>query len=208
MPDEKSVGMREKILIIHADDFGLCEAVNRAVLAAFDANAITSASIMPPCPAFRQAAAGAVLRRPALDVGVHLTITSEWKACKWGPVSDAMGPGGTDESGHFLAASEQVARSCEHVLPELTAQIARAKAAGLVPTHIDTHMFALFSRWEFFCQYMAAAAHANVPALVPPAWREHPAVDGLLPRCSVALDAIVQIGPEVPASAWLDFYVH
>src|SRR3954454_19157582 len=76
-----------RFLIIHADDLGMAESVNRATIDAFARGAITSASIMPPCSHFRSAAASVIASSLPMDVGVHLTITSEWPGYFWGPIS-------------------------------------------------------------------------------------------------------------------------
>lgn len=65
-----------KLLIIHADDLGMCRSVNAAIFKALDEQAISSASAMVPCPCFGEAAEYAK-RKPGRDLGIHLTLTSE-----------------------------------------------------------------------------------------------------------------------------------
>src|SRR5689334_6679257 len=74
-----------KLLIIHADDLAVAHSVDAASFEALDKNAVTSASVMVPCPWLSEVAAYAKEHRSA-DLGLHLTLTSEWKIYRWGPV--------------------------------------------------------------------------------------------------------------------------
>jgi hopanoid biosynthesis associated protein HpnK len=125
-------------LIVHADDFGLSEAVNRAVVAAHEHGIVTSTSIMAGGAAFEHAVALA-RSHPSLDVGVHLTLTEQR------PVA-ANVPSLLDEDGKLAAHATELARrralgkiSMADVRSELEAQIGRVLDAGLAPTHLDGH---------------------------------------------------------------------
>src|SRR5437588_7080892 len=74
-----------KLLIIHADDLAVAHSVDAASFDALDKNAVTSASVMVPCPWLNEVAAYAK-DHPNADLGLHLTLTSEWKIYRWGPV--------------------------------------------------------------------------------------------------------------------------
>jgi chitin disaccharide deacetylase len=97
---------------------------------------------MVPCPWFREIAEAAAAD-PGLDLGVHLTLTSEWQHYRWAPISTVSQASGLiDEDGFFW---RDVASLRRHLVPEaaeaeLRAQIERAQAAGIEPTHIDAHM--------------------------------------------------------------------
>src|SRR5215470_19809567 len=76
----------KRVVIFHADDVGMCYEANQAVQRALTAGAYRSASAMVPCPWFNEMAAWCVAH-PDHDVGLHLTLTSEWRFYRWGPVS-------------------------------------------------------------------------------------------------------------------------
>ena len=133
-----------RAVIFHIDDLAMCHGANRAFLELARAGFVTSASVMVPCPWFREIAEAAS-RDAALDLGVHLTLTSEWRHYRWRPLSTTSRASGLiDEDGYFR---RDVASLRAHLVPEaaeteLRAQIELAIAAGIAPTHIDAHMAA------------------------------------------------------------------
>src|SRR5579864_8657224 len=127
-----------KLLILHADDLAVAHSEDAASFAALDKGAITSASIMIPCPWLTEVADYAK-SHPDADLGLHLTLTSEWKTYRWGPIEPkdkvpslftATGylAFDTPEADHALKADE--------VEREIRAQIERAMAVGIHPTHL------------------------------------------------------------------------
>ncbi len=134
----------DRYLIINADDFGMCHAHNAATVELFECGGITSATVMAPCPAARDAVEFAV-RNPQYAIGVHLTTTAEWQTYRWGPVS-GKAESLIDADGCFPRSSAQFASRAraDEVEAELIAQIELLCAMGLDPSHIDNHMGSLY----------------------------------------------------------------
>ena len=131
-------------VIPHVDDLGASHGANRAFFDLAACKLVTCGSVMVPGPWFREIARAASAD-PALEDGIHLTLTSEWESCRWAPVSTVSRASGLiDGDGYFW---HDLASLRHHLVPEaaeaeLRAQIDRALAAGLCPTHIDAHMAA------------------------------------------------------------------
>jgi len=129
-------------IIINADDFGYNATVNRAIIKSFQQGLITSSSLMANMPGFEDAARLVrehwVLRD---KVGVHLNLTEGM------PLSAAIRecPRFCDPvSGHFVYARQSSlfflhAREQKAIYQELTAQLERILAAGIRPSHLDSH---------------------------------------------------------------------
>jgi predicted glycoside hydrolase/deacetylase ChbG (UPF0249 family) len=134
----------DRAVILHVDDLAMCHGANRAFLELANAGLVTCGSVMAPCPWFREIAEAAVAD-PRLDLGIHLTLTSEWRHYRWRPLSTASRASGLiDDDGYFW---RDVVSLRAHLVPEaaeteLRAQIEAAIAAGMRPTHIDAHMAA------------------------------------------------------------------
>jgi hypothetical protein len=160
-PDERAV-------IIHADDLGMCQATLAGLEELLEAGIVSSGSVMVPCPWFRAAARFAA-EHPRADLGVHLTLTSEWKLYRWGPVSTTDPASGLlDAEGFFPATAQAVQATADPAAAarEIEAQVARAVDAGIVPTHVDTHMGAV-AHARFMESYVNAALRRGVPPLLP-----------------------------------------
>ena len=135
---------QSRAVVPHVDDLGASHGANAAFLDLVRRGHVTCGSVMVPGAWFREIAEAA-RADPALDIGVHLTLTSEWDTCRWAPVSTVSRASGLiDGDGYFW---RDVASLRQHLVPEaaeaeLRAQIERAIAAGIRPTHIDAHMAA------------------------------------------------------------------
>jgi predicted glycoside hydrolase/deacetylase ChbG (UPF0249 family) len=161
-----------KLLIIHADDMGLSHSVNMACIKAFDSKGITSGSIMVPCPWAREIS-GYVKSHPGMDVGIHLTMTAEWENYKWGGVSSSgQIPSLLDREGYFYSTVEELGKvgKGEEARRELKAQIDKAIASGVVPTHLDTHMGSVLANPELIKVYLELSGEYNLPVLFPRAY--------------------------------------
>jgi predicted glycoside hydrolase/deacetylase ChbG (UPF0249 family)/peroxiredoxin len=169
LAEKMGYGPNDRILIIHADDVGMSHSVNMATADAFKSGMVKCGSIMVPCPWFPEVAAYC-RENPDADLGLHLTLTSEWKYYRWGPVApkDRV-PSLVDEEGFLWRSSEQVQKNAkpDEVELELRAQIERAIKFGIKPTHLDTHMGTVFVRPEFFMIYCKLGKEYNIPILLP-----------------------------------------
>ena len=157
----------DKVILVHADDIGMSHSVNMASIEAFKHNLVTSGSIMVPCPWFPEIADYAK-QHPELDLGIHLTLTSEWKYLRWRPVASIdKVPGLLDEQGFMWKSERQTAMKAtpQEIEIELRAQIDRALAFGIKPTHIDTHMGTLYTRKDFFDVYVKLGKEYNLPIM-------------------------------------------
>jgi predicted glycoside hydrolase/deacetylase ChbG (UPF0249 family) len=158
----------KRVIILHADDIGMCYEANASAQRALDKGLYRSAAAMVPCPWFNEMAAWCVAH-PEHDVGLHLTLTSEWRYYRWSPVSPPDRVKGLlDPLGYLYRDVPSVARSAtaEEVATEIRAQVARARQLGIMPSHIDTHMGTLYSRPDYTQAYLQLATSEQIPAMV------------------------------------------
>lgn len=158
-----------KFLIVHADDAGMCHSANIATMEAMTQGSVSSASIMMPCPWVLEMAEWARAHKE-MDLGLHLTLTSEWKHYRWRPVAPAERVKGLmDQEGYMWRSEMQTASraSAAEVETELRAQIERARQYGIAFTHFDTHMGTLYTRPDYFEVYTKLAMECGVPCMLP-----------------------------------------
>jgi hypothetical protein len=157
----------ERKLILHADDLGFSHAANAASIEMLEHGHVSSASIMMPCPWVPEIAAWA-RRHPEKDLGLHLTLTSEWKTLRWAPLAprDKV-PGLLDPDGYMWPDVAGVARHAtpQEVELELRAQIELARKSGIRFTHFDTHMGTLYARPDYFQVFEKLGREFGVPVL-------------------------------------------
>ncbi len=199
-----------KLVVVHADDLGETHAVNAAAIKAMEGRTINSASLMVACPWFPEIADYAKAH-PDADFGLHLTLTSERVYYRWGPVAPANKvPSLVDANGYFHHDWEQnQAINAKEVEVELRAQIERALAMGVRPTHLDSHQYRLImSGKELFEAALRVAHDYKLPLFVTRDWfAEHPYLATSLGPNDIVLDHTVTIDPEVPPEKWAEFYL-
>jgi chitin disaccharide deacetylase len=148
-----------KLLIVNCDDLGSTRSANIAVYEALRDGLATSATLMVPCPWARDAAA----MYRGEDVGVHLTLNSEWDTYRWGPITHS--PSLLDGDGGFPRTVEDVwdHADLDEVRRECRAQLDRAIYWGFDASHIDSHMGTMQLRPEFFDVYLEMAVDFQLP---------------------------------------------
>lgn len=194
-----------KLLIVHADDLGVAHSVDAASTKALETGLVSSASIMVPCPWLPEIAAYA-RARPNADLGLHLTLTSEWSPLRWRPLTSAKSL--VDTNG-FMYATESEAASYmnpKDAEREIRAQIARARAMGIQPTHLDSHMGTLYQNKALFDVLLRVAREEKIPARISRAQAAVPFRAALLRDDDVVIDEIITIGDDVKPADWRKWY--
>ncbi len=206
-----------RLLIIHADDLGVAHSKNAAAISAWEQNGINSASIMVPTPWFPEIAHYAN-NNPDFDLGLHLTLTSEWQYYKWNGVlpSNEISTLVTDKDYLYPTVAEVV----EHADPaeiekEIRAQVERALDFGLNPTHLDSHMGTLFAHPDFFEAYLRVGQEYKIPILVPDSWLQNAmfsddeARDRIVQLANeypVHVQQVIMLDSSIPESEWFETY--
>lgn len=152
-----------RLLIVNCDDLGSSHAANDAIYEALRDGIATSATLMVPCPWSREAAS----RYRGEDVGVHLTLTSEWDLYRWGPITHA--PSLLDGDGGFPRTIQEVwdHADLDETRRELRTQVERAILWGFDVSHLDSHMGTIQLRPEFFDIYLELAIDFGLPMRMP-----------------------------------------
>ncbi len=199
-----------KLLILHADDLAVAHSQDAASFDALDKHAVTSASIMVPCPWLTEVADYAKAH-PDADLGLHLTLTSEWKTYRWGPVaSKDKVPSLLDPSGYLWPDTPQSvgALKADEVEREIRAQIERAITMGIHPTHLDSHMGTLFSRPDLFAVYVEVAHEYKLPFLAFLSADTPKELSSVLSSNDVLVNSVVIADPSVHPDDWKAFYAN
>jgi hypothetical protein len=212
MNDASRIGIPNdrKWLIVHADDFGMAHSINVATWWALEQGHVTSASVMVPCP-WSAEAMGLWRQRPSADIGVHVTLTSEWPLYKWRPLSSpAKSSGLVDAYGNFHSNRHCIAGvEPDFIETEIEAQIEFVLSTGLVPSHIDCHMFSAFVTTATCACYCRAACRAHVRCILPLHYDcVCSTVRGEEPEADMRVRVNVhQIGIDVPPDIWEAAYI-
>lgn len=198
-----------KLLIVHADDLGMTHSVNIATIKALQTGLVNSGSIMIPCPWLPEIAAYA-RANPQADLGLHLTLTSEWTSFRWGPVSPKDRVASLlDKDGYFYLTETDAAAHADpkQVELEITTQIERARALGIQPTHLDSHMGTLYQSKALFEVFLRVARTQKLPVRVAKTWAARADYMTLaLNPDDVYIDRVLDINPSVAPQDWARFY--
>ncbi|MFM2394828.1 MAG: hypothetical protein RLZZ546_2810 [Bacteroidota bacterium] len=200
----------DKLLIIHADDLGVAHSTNAASFEAMQHGVVNSGSIMVPTPWFFEVATY-FKKNPHLDLGIHLTLTSEWRDYKWGPVSPIDKVKSlVNRYGYFYSSVDSFnmfAKPSEVEL-ELTNQIEKCIKMGLDITHFDGHMGAIFSTAENMKIYLKLAKKYKVPVMY------HPQMNAMFLKGKTPstypfpVDDIIGVAPEAYPDKMETYYSH
>lgn len=162
---ELGFGANDRVLILHADDLGMCAATVEAFEAIVDFGLVRSGSAMVPCPWFPSMAQMA--QTQDLDLGLHLTLNSEHPYYRWRPLAkdtDTL----VDRLGYFHPRETTTweSGSVDEIFSECHAQLQHARDLGMEPTHLDSHMFTLMH--PALLPHLVAMGHREgVPTLLP-----------------------------------------
>jgi len=221
-PGSRSLGEQlgysksDKLLIVHADDVGMAHSVNVATFEALGTGQVNSASIMVPC-AWMQEVADLAKSQPGADLGLHLTLTSEWHPYRWGPVTSKNDvPSLVNSLGYFYTIREALAHlDPREVEIELKAQVQLARTMGIEPTHLDTHQLLLFFRPELFETYLKVGHDSGLPVLLARGvfsliqerlGDSAPDYESFLQPGDIVINDVLSITPEEAPNGWPVFY--
>jgi len=199
-----------KLLIIHADDLAVAHSQDMASFEALDQGAVSSASIMVPCPWLTEVAEYAKAH-PEADLGLHLTLTSEWKNYRWGPVSPRDQVASLlDPLGYLFSDAREAVL---HIKPEeaereVRAQVETALKMGIHPTHLDSHMGTLFTKPAMMAVLANVAHEYHMPFLVLKIPGMPPDMYSALKPTDVILDRVFMAAPPIQPEQWLRYYTH
>ena len=201
-----------KLVIIHADDLGVSHSENAASIMAMQKGSVSSASIMVPCPWFPEIAAYAQ-SNPSADLGLHITLTSEWKYYKWGPVTaKEKVPGLVNKNGFLYSAVDSVYQtaSAVEVETEIRNQVIRAKQFGVDPTHLDAHMGTALQRLDYFKAYLKIGHEFRIPVFIPRLLEAGLKVkfDTIVSDKDVLVDQILSASPQDFKNGFANFYTN
>jgi len=159
--------MGAKVVIFHVDDAGMSYDSNQGTIKALEGGVATSTSVMMPCPWVPHMTAY-LKTHPQTDAGLHLTLTSEWGNYRWGPlVGQHAAPGLVDPQGYLWPEVEDVLNhaTVEEFEKEIRAQIDKAQAVGLTPTHLYSRMGTCFYQ-PFLESYVKVGIEKKIPILM------------------------------------------
>ncbi|MBT3586512.1 MAG: ChbG/HpnK family deacetylase [Halobacteriovoraceae bacterium] len=197
-----------KLLIINADDHGMSNAENKGTMEVLKAGLVTSATMMVP-PGWSHDAMKEAVRSERKNLGVHVTLTSEWSKYRWRPLTSGNNGKSTltNKQGHFWETSKQVEQnaSVEDVEREVRAQLDAVLKRGIELSHFDSHMGSLYGletgRVELLATALALSYEYGLPFRLP----KHPLTMRFESQGFILLDKLIMgDNPSKPAErrAW------
>ncbi|MCK8486722.1 ChbG/HpnK family deacetylase [Paenibacillus sp. MBLB2552] len=168
----------ERVVIINADDFGVTQSTNQAIMHMFSTHAITSTSLMLPADAAQDAALLGS-RAQSLSVGIHITMTSH-KSRPYKPIAPPHKvPSLTNRQGYFYELASDLEQNADpaEVKLEVEAQILKAISLGIDPTHVDSHagsVLGLYQQRDFLEVIFELCVKYALPFCFPIRVLEHP----------------------------------
>ncbi|BAJ64261.1 polysaccharide deacetylase family protein [Anaerolinea thermophila] len=157
----------DRVVLIHADDVGMCQASVQAFADLTAFGLVSCGAVMVPC-SWAPLAGAYAREHPEADLGVHLTLTSEWQNYRWGPLSTRDPRSGLlDEEGYFPRTVEpvQAKGNPRAVRREIEVQLEHARRLGINPSHVDTHMGTVIHP-KFLDAYIGTARKNRLPAMI------------------------------------------
>ena len=158
-----------KVIIMHVDDVGMSYDSNIGAIKAVEEGVATSMSVMMPC-AWVPGFVHYLKNHPNIDAGLHLTLTSEWKDYRWGPLSGKPSvPNLVDSEGAMWQSVQETAKNApaDEIEKEIRSQLDRARIMGFEPTHMDSHMGTLFAREDYLERYFKVGMEQKIPVMFP-----------------------------------------
>ena len=199
----------DKLLIIHADDIGLSNSVNKASFEALKNGYVNSGSIMMPCDYITDVGEFAI-ENPDIDFGLHLTVTSEWRDYKWnGVLQPIHTPSLINKKGELFKNIKKFVLNAEplELKRELQAQIDLSKSIGIKPTHIDSHEGALFYDEDLFKVYLEIGEENKLPVFVPKLVAVHFDENFPKPENVVVIENFYMARKGIEFDEWESFYL-
>ena len=200
----------DKLLILHADDIGLSNSVNQASFKALKQGLVNSGSVMMTCD-FIDDVGDFAINNPDIDLGLHLTVTSEWRDYKWDGVTKSnLITSMLDKEGNLHENKRKFTLNAKpnDVKKELQAQIDLAYSIGIKPTHIDSHEGALFFDQSIFKTYLDVGEENQLPVFVPKEVAVHFDKNFPKPKNVVVVENMYMALPNLEFKNWDAYYLN
>ncbi len=200
----------DRLLILHADDIGLSKSVNKASFNALQKRYISSGSVMMTCEYISEVGQFAI-QNPEIDLGLHLTVTSEWKNYKWDGVLDpSETPSLINKKGELFNNKKKFVLNAdpEDLRKELQAQIDLSRSIGINPTHIDSHEGALFFDQDLFKVYLELGKENKLPVFIPKLVAVHFDENFPKPKNTIVIENFYMAEPDIEFNDWESYYLN